>query len=843
MIWCEFDTWKVGRVLETRKFIKIFLGSPNDLAEERKEASVIVNELNDNHARRSGYQIELVKWENPRFYPQKRRPQDVINEGLKECDYFVGMLWKKWGTSPRSREHHYTSGFEEEYEEATKLHVITGKPGISLILKEIPEILLSDRGDDIKEVVAFREKVYSTEQFCGTFRDSKEFSIVFRAIIANVLEDQKESDHLSATLEFQKTKPEPELPSTLEFRDSRSEDQKGLAQSNGESPSGVFDANATTFIQDFIQKEHDGNNSTYSAPEVARFRLLASCVSQTGNDNSLLGVHDANLIYRYLRDDKLSTREIRRLVSTAVENLESSTVPLWHWIFLPNYKIDIMLPFLTLVGEEKRRRSAFNLLGMLAIVPRDFKSRFDRKFRDYWFSETLSDDLVISALEYLGIVGDEGLRMDWDRFIGSSNINVSRAAVRSLARIKSRVSKVDALRFVAKHETIDIGSELAGDLLSGISSIGAEVLRECLNHRTRDFTQAIAAYLLEQDALGESDARLLCKSVEADIRLIGARALVRLYPEMDLFDVRKILVKPEKLSPLRELISELDGSYTHPGTSEFIEYKVGVFSGMSYEELVDVQRTEKLNETEATIALYRNHYTRVTKDLEKNLLDGFEGFCTSRRDDLPDRGSRGELSIHIRSELVQSALEAFCSNAGGLELITVREVLDQHDLRFSTELISFIAKHGEWEDVARVIRLSETIQKRSLYTVHSVAYQLTARTLLKLAEKRVTDVWNLDLPGQVRIQLVLQMSKIQFTELDEQYVVSMLRWDDDVVRAVVTLRAIQCLPKERIREILNNYWDAGDVPYYNVIFWLDLGVSADPDTSRAITLNVLSKIT
>ena len=67
--------------------------------------------------------------------------------------------------------------------------------------------------------------------------------------------------------------------------------------------------------------------------------------------------------------------------------------------------------------------------------------------------------LVFFALEY-PVVVDDGIQSDWNQFIGSFEVNVSRAAVQSFARIMSRVSTADALRFVAEHESIDLGSGL-----------------------------------------------------------------------------------------------------------------------------------------------------------------------------------------------------------------------------------------------------------------------------------------------------------------------------------------------------------------------------------------------
>lgn len=74
----------------TRGFVKVFLASPGDLAEERKAAKVIVDDFNSQLADALGYQVELVGWEDT--LPGAGRPQAIINRDLDGCDLFVGML-------------------------------------------------------------------------------------------------------------------------------------------------------------------------------------------------------------------------------------------------------------------------------------------------------------------------------------------------------------------------------------------------------------------------------------------------------------------------------------------------------------------------------------------------------------------------------------------------------------------------------------------------------------------------------------------------------------------------------------------------------------------------------
>ena len=812
-----------------RKIIKVFLGSPGDLEEERKAAKVIVEEENANHANALGYHIDLVGWEDT--VSQRRRAQDAINVDLDQCEYFVGLMWKKWGTPPGPEGHPYSSGFEEEYRRSVERHEKSGKPEISLLFKNIPKDDLSDVGKQLEKVLAFQKEINEEKkQYYQKFHDLRDFEQRFRAIIAKFLKDQQLEDSKSEAHE-------PQQP--------RQKDERGKDQRSGEKQSQMFEPGAMGFIEDFVAKEHDGDNA-YSAAEAARFRLLACSISQSGNDSIQLGTHDANLIYRDLRGVEFSARELSGLISAALESLDSSTVPLWHWIFLPSYNIKSELPFRTLWGGEKHRRSAFKLLEILSVAPKDFESSFDStEFPELWFSESVSDELVIAAIEYLGVVGDDGLQINWAKFVGSSEANVSRAAVRSLARIKSQISTTDALRFVAEHESVDLGSELTGHLLSNINSIETEVLRGCLKNKTRTFRVAIATELFERTALTKADAHLLCESAEADIRLIGANALAQQNPGLTLSDVRRLLVKPQKSNSLGFLVSPQDRDY--PGEEAYEDYKVGALCRMPYQNLLEVQKDESFFSTEATIALYRGHFRKVKIDLEKNLLDGFEEFCAGRRDAIEGSGGAPSEAVYnfVREGLVQSSLEAFSAKAQKPELTTVRRVVDDCDVRFSTEVVEFFAKYGDWEDAARIATLSGKMKygpglSLLSFIDHSMDYQLAARTILKLGAKRIADIWMLDLPNQVRVQIVVQMPKKLFSAFDDQGIIDMLLWDSDVVREVVALKAILCLSKARLRKILNAYYLVDGSYYYNAIFWLDLGVSADQATGREISQDAIS---
>src|SRR5271169_6436943 len=97
---------------EYRKIVRVFLASPGDLADERRAAKSVVDEINRWFANACGYHVELVGWEDT--VSKFGRPQAIINAEADRCEYFVGLIWKRWGTPP-SKSGPFASGFEEEF--------------------------------------------------------------------------------------------------------------------------------------------------------------------------------------------------------------------------------------------------------------------------------------------------------------------------------------------------------------------------------------------------------------------------------------------------------------------------------------------------------------------------------------------------------------------------------------------------------------------------------------------------------------------------------------------------------------------------------------------------------
>ena len=302
---------------DTRKIVKVFLASPGDLQEERHAAKSVVDEFNNNWANHLGYQVELVGWEDT--ISAYGRPQATINRDLEQCEFFIGMMWKRWGTPP-DVSGPFTSGFEEEFQTSVSNRQEKGSPEISLFFKNIGADLLGDPGDELKKVLAFKAQITAEKAILfETFENIEEFEGKIRRCISHYVQKQQSKETRERAKESQARSSEDSVPRGL-----------SEATSTSETPLSV---EGTMFLRNLISKiERDAEGEHIVAADVARFRLLACMIENQGNDKQSLGVHDANILFAHRSDLELSFSEQLGLIDSGLENYSSENTPLWYWL-------------------------------------------------------------------------------------------------------------------------------------------------------------------------------------------------------------------------------------------------------------------------------------------------------------------------------------------------------------------------------------------------------------------------------------------------------------------------------------------------------------------------------
>jgi hypothetical protein len=138
------------------KNIRVFLASPGDLAPERKVFKDQIDELNKGFADGMGIEFVPLGWEDV-LATTGRRPQDVINREVDECDLFVLALHRRWGQkAPDSK---YSSYTEEEFYRAITRWKKSKSPEVLVFFKDIDNGQMADPGPELTKVLAFRKKL------------------------------------------------------------------------------------------------------------------------------------------------------------------------------------------------------------------------------------------------------------------------------------------------------------------------------------------------------------------------------------------------------------------------------------------------------------------------------------------------------------------------------------------------------------------------------------------------------------------------------------------------------------------------------------------------------------
>jgi formylglycine-generating enzyme required for sulfatase activity len=158
--------------MELNKKIKVFIASPSDVEFERGIVRETCEALNKNNLIKSyGILFEATGWED--VFPSPGRPQEIINRLIAECDIFICIFHKKFGSSTGTAD----SGTLEEFLLAYDSWKACKKPHIMFYFKEAKVGSLSDLKDvQFIKVLELKEHILSNKLLLfNEFSTSAEF--------------------------------------------------------------------------------------------------------------------------------------------------------------------------------------------------------------------------------------------------------------------------------------------------------------------------------------------------------------------------------------------------------------------------------------------------------------------------------------------------------------------------------------------------------------------------------------------------------------------------------------------------------------------------------------------
>jgi hypothetical protein len=372
-----------------RNILKVFIASPSDLGDERRISFQIVAELNKS-LRRLNWTIELFGWEDT--LPGYGRPQAIINRDVEQCDLFIGLVWRRWGTPP-AQSGTFSSGFEEEFSIAKDRRERATTPEIWIFFKKVDLDQVSDPGAQLKRVIEFRDSlVESKTVLFKKFESSGAWADMLREyLLTHVFKISRRND------DSPQHPSEPTIGSAFILPSEMVAGAPAAASQIAMLGRFLGPFLSTGDLNQSLEAISDQREITFVAVRALLFS--SALVRASGSSATSFPTHELNTLYRYRERLQTTDEElfiILRSILADVHDLE----PGWYW-FRNSAEEEIVERLVHVIVAENdtpARARSFELLEGI-------RSSGDPILRGVLLSSmpTLSPDLQKAAWAYLAV--------------------------------------------------------------------------------------------------------------------------------------------------------------------------------------------------------------------------------------------------------------------------------------------------------------------------------------------------------------------------------------------------------------------------------------------------------
>lgn len=793
-----------------RRIVKVFLASPGDLQVERKLAKDVVDEFNNLWADNLGYQVDLIGWEET--VASYGRPQSTINLDLAQCELVIGMMWKKWGTQPDIGGV-YTSGFEEEFRTSVESRERSGKPEISLYFKVVGAEFLADPGEDLKKVISFKEEIIRGKSiYFENFEGESEFQSKILRCITRYVQKLRESEASAfRALSEVVVEPKADLPALTALGDSSR-----------------FLPEETEFLKAISDPALSA--VTLSTLEVARFRLIAISQHRQGNDELNLGVHDANIIFANKDLLKLGRNEIFALMQCGLSNVKSENVPLWHWVS-KSFRIEI-LPLWSRSGPKSERANAIYAMCAVSFsIPDDERE----KTVSSWLSDKSPDDVKVEALRYLARCGVKSDLVRVEAEVSRSSYKTRSEAIRCYIAISVRYGFDYALKAILRIKNEDISYTFLGEFLEKSDILSDASLLEGLSHSSSGVRRISSIILRRRGLLPAEAAERLLSDDDAETRYEAIMALRSHGIAFSESDARKALIKPR--IPFGAIFTRRQRQ-DEEGERVFERFRNDLLQEMSATQLMEEVGSPRQKECAAYLNWVQRSWSERSDTLKLNIGNRFSDFVNDlieRAIKINGAGSIGAAALsdsrmEMQRRFTRQALDTLSRRKIRSDIVFIRSEMDKNDIEFSEIDVEYFHKWGEWEDIERIIAsISRDGSDRSLSLLSMgrvrIDYDKIGKAIYRIGAGRLKELLLKELHADIRSSIIDSSSKTQFSSLSDEDIESLLNDESIRVRKHACLKAIRSLSKVRLSNLIEKYLKKESYRYYNVVYWLDLGIS------------------
>lgn len=152
------------------KQYKIFVSSPGDVSIERKKVDLIVSQINDSIGDSLKINIKVEMWEKEAPITTLESVQESLNEKIKDCNFFLLILYKRYGSI---EEGYDKSNTEREIDTIVEHISKNDKKTILSFFKVLKPN--EDPGEQEQKIRDLRERLKTKKWFYADYKDTNDF--------------------------------------------------------------------------------------------------------------------------------------------------------------------------------------------------------------------------------------------------------------------------------------------------------------------------------------------------------------------------------------------------------------------------------------------------------------------------------------------------------------------------------------------------------------------------------------------------------------------------------------------------------------------------------------------
>jgi hypothetical protein len=681
---------------DIRKIVNVFLASPSDLKEERRTTKRVVDEFNSLLAKQFGYQVELVGWEDT--VASYGRPQETINRDLVQCDLFLGLMWKRWGTPP-SASGPYTSGFEEEFRRSVDRRAQEGRPEISLFFKEIEADRELDAGPELQKVLSFKNSIIDEKQlFFEQFNDIDDFEKKIRRLIITYIINIKNAEVEKISDQSQLSPADGVPVATM--------------STDGSILEPIIYAEGAKFLRDLVSRMNsDTAAQPITAPEAARFRLFGTMIGTAENDDATLGAHDANALFIKSPSFVFEDIEIGGLLISGLENYLQENLAVWRWYVAKGGFDNELLPLYATYGSAAQRVGALTAMRVVSQSLDISQHPARDKYLNNWLGAETPSAVKIAALKYLGDFGVAADLPPIQAELERSDTETTAAATDALIRILLRDSRAKALLALYELQPSYVSRDLLDAIFVNDATLNRDVLIGGVTHKSPLVRRVTAELLASRNMMPPKIAEELLVDGDARVRLAALQSLILSGRTFSEEEAEGILVKPEAAG----LLGAFGGFQDTAGNRCLEHFKIARLRSMKERDLEALASEETIFDRSAEFVLTDRQFTKRGDDLRRAIKDQyktqfsleFEKFAKRYGNNSDFIKKTGSLELHLRQKFTRQALNIICRHLEKRDLTLIRDTLRSGFVSYSLEDIAYFKKFGEWEDIPLILAAVE----------------------------------------------------------------------------------------------------------------------------------------